>query len=322
MHHIISDGLSLAVFEKEVAALYRGENLPGLRIQYKDFSEWQNSPKGIEAIKKQEDYWLKVFSRKVRRLGLPLDYPRDSRGSVFAGEVIQFEVDEKLTKGLKEMALGEEVTSYMILMTVYNILLSKYSGQEDIVVGTPVSGRTHAELNHIIGMFVNLLPMRNYPEGKKTFRQLLGEVKANALKAFNNQDYQFELLLQALHLDREVDRNPLLDTTFVVQNMERSAVDLPGLKFIPYPFQNETAKFEMVLEAEEGEEKINLVLQYGAKLYRKETIETFCQHYLEIIRAILANPEVKLMDIQLQLKSHPVETEEINLKTGKFEFDF
>jgi hypothetical protein len=323
MHHIISDGVSLGIFEKEIAALYRGENLPELRIQYKDFSEWQNSRRGREFIKKHESYWLKVFSNRLRRLDMPPDYPRVSAGQTFDGNVIEFELGEELTKRLKEMASRKEVTLYMVLLAVYNVLLSKYSGQEDIVVGTPVSGRTQVDLDHIIGMFVNILAIRNYPEGKKTFKEFLQQVKSNSLEAFNNQDYQFELLLQSLNLDREVGRNPLVETTFVVQNMERSQLRMEGLTFVPYPFQNKTAKFEMVLEAEEQEKKINFLLQYAAKLHKKESMKLFCDHYLEIINTVVRNDEVKLMDIELTSFYKSVEImEDRGQQEDKFEFDF
>ena len=172
-------------------------------------------------------------------------------------------------------------------------------------------------------MFVNLLAVRNYPGGKKTFREFLEQVKANSLEAFENQDYQFELLLQALNLDREVGRNPLVDTTFVVQNMERSEIRMEGLTFVPYPYQNKTAKFEMVLEALEQEEKIVFVLQYAAKLYKKETMKTFCKHYLEIINTVVENDEVKLMDIELTPGDKSVEImENLDQAKEKFEFDF
>ena len=164
MHHIISDGISISLLVREFASSYNGETLPGLKLQYKDFSAWQNELFRSEKIKKQEEYWLETFSGEIPVLNMPTDYPKPSTQR-FEGDRIYFTADRKLREKLNSLALKTGATLYMALLSGYNILLSKYTGQEDLVVGSPIAGRPHADLRNIIGMFVNTLVMRNFPEG-------------------------------------------------------------------------------------------------------------------------------------------------------------
>ena len=229
MHHIISDGISMNILIKEFISLYGGEKLPELKIQYKDFSAWQNELFKTEGIKKQEEYWLNTFSGEIPVLNMPTDYPRPAVQS-FEGDSIDFNVDSELTKELNKLAAETGSTLYMVLLAAYNVLLSKYTGQEDIVVGSPIAGRQHADLDNIIGMFVNTLAMRNFPESSKTFKEFLAEVKDNALRAYENQDYQFEELVEKLNIPRDMSRNPLFDTMFVMQNTDNTILAAGGIK--------------------------------------------------------------------------------------------
>ncbi|MGB7604797.1 MAG: amino acid adenylation domain-containing protein, partial [Lutisporaceae bacterium] len=217
MHHIISDGVSMGILIKEFIELYDGKELPRLRIQYKDFAAWQNELFKSGEINKQEEYWLKAFDGEVPVLNMPTDYQRPSIQS-FEGDSLSLELSEELTNKLKQIAKETGSTMYMVLLSAYNVLLSKYSGQEDIVVGSPIAGRPHADLENIMGMFVNTLAMRNFPQGNKTFKEFLEEVKANSLLAFENQDYQFEELIDKLNVTRDLSRNPLFDVMFSMQN--------------------------------------------------------------------------------------------------------
>jgi amino acid adenylation domain-containing protein len=272
MHHIISDGVSRSLLIGDFMAIYTGTKLPQLKLRYRDFTAWQNDLIDSGKLKKQEDYWLTLFSNKVRKLEMPGDYPRKPI-QTHEGKEIEFEIDTDLAKRLKEMAAREEVTLYMLLFAVYNVLLAKHSGQEDVVVGTPVSGRTHADLENIIGMFVNVVPMRNYPGGAKTFMEFLKEVKINSINSFNNQDYPFDMLVNKLYLDKDLSRNPLFDTTFVLDKMEEPGLEIPGLTFKPYYTENKTSKFDMVWVAIETENKINfLFFRIIQKINHRETV--------------------------------------------------
>ncbi|MCP4149528.1 MAG: AMP-binding protein, partial [bacterium] len=217
MHHIITDGTSQEVLTKELFDLKTGKNLPPLKLQYRDYAEWQNSSKQKRLIKGQEEAWLKIFPGEIPELTLPTDYPRPIiRG--FEGSHIAFQLTKEETAKLKETAKQNETTLYMAILSIFTILLSKLSGQEDIIVGTPTAGRRHAQLEKIIGMFVNTLAMRNYPQGEKTFKAFLREVKENSLFAFENQEYQFEDLVDRLSLRRDTGRNPIFDVMFNLLN--------------------------------------------------------------------------------------------------------
>ncbi len=298
MHHIISDGISMDILAREFAVLYEGKALPALRIQYKDYSVWQNRMMAEGGLKKQEEHWLKVFQGEIPLLSIPADYPRPQVQS-FEGDGILFNVDYKTVKGLNRLAKETGATLYMVLLAAYNIVLSKYSGQEDIVVGTPIAGRPHADLENIIGMFVNTLAVRNYPKGQKTFKEFLQEVKVNSLQAYENQDYQFEELVEKLDLKRDLSRNPLFDTMFVFQNAEIGCTQAAGPRLKPYGYENRIAKFDLSLQVVAGEENINLVLNYCTKLFKKETVERIIGHLKNVFKEIVRYPDKKIQDIDM-----------------------
>ncbi|MCP5102597.1 MAG: hypothetical protein GY950_04420, partial [bacterium] len=213
MHHIISDGVSMDIFQRELMDLYEGRELPPLRIQYKDYAEWRSREEGNKSLKEQEAYWLETFEGEIPLLNLPVDYARPVVQS-FEGKIAHFELTPVLTAALKKLAREENATLFMVLAAVFNILPAKLSGQEDIVVGIPAAGRLHPDLEDIIGMFVNTLALRNHPTGDKNFKEFLRELKTNTLKAFENQEYQFEDLVELLKVKRDAGRNPLFDIMF------------------------------------------------------------------------------------------------------------
>ena len=187
MHHIISDGISIGVLVQEFLTLYQEKHLFPLKVQYKDFSEWQNHEKKQQAYQEQEEYWLKQYQKGYSLLNLPLDFePPTVRN--YEGSQVRFEIEKAEADQLKVLAAGEGTTLFMVLLSVYTILLSKLGGQEEIIVGTGVAGRRNPDLEHVIGMFVNMLPLQNYPTPGKTFTQFLGEVKRKTLEAFDNQE--------------------------------------------------------------------------------------------------------------------------------------
>jgi len=207
VHHIVFDGVSLSIFMEELAVLYRGKKLSAPQYQYRDFAIWQKNFLESEAMKKQERYWLDVYANEIPVLNMPFDHARPASQS-FAGDRVFFQIDGQLTRALKELAQKTDTTLFMVLLAVYNIMLAKYTNQEDIIVGAPVSGRTHAELDEIIGMFVGTTAIRNYPGADKTFRSFLAEVKDTTLGAVENQDYQFDQLVSKLGIKRDLSRNP------------------------------------------------------------------------------------------------------------------
>ncbi|MGB7605480.1 MAG: condensation domain-containing protein, partial [Lutisporaceae bacterium] len=317
MHHIISDGVSAILMLNELMTLYEGKQLPELRLQYKDCTMWQKrireggTPEA-ERMKKQEAYWFNQFEGELPRLTLHTDFPRPSIQS-FEGEHLEFKLDEVLTNKLREIGKHTGTTFYMILLAALNVLLSKYSGQEDIVVGSPVSGRTHEDLRNVMGMFINTIVIRSYPQKSKTFHIFLEELKENTLGAFENQDYELGELIERLGIQREVNRNPLFDVMFNMlnfENIERNADDVQtqSLTFTPWSFETKTSKFDITLTASEVEDGMTMNLEYCTKLFQRETMEKMKQHYMQILEAVTENIDVRLEDIVIQYSLMVTET--------------
>jgi amino acid adenylation domain-containing protein/non-ribosomal peptide synthase protein (TIGR01720 family) len=297
-HHIISDGSSSLVFVKEVAALYAGNDLPLPRVQYKDYARWLNRPGQQAALEKQKNYWLEQFQDEIPVLNLPLDYPRPVVQS-FEGTTLRFDIDEEETNALKNLATKQGTTLYAVLLAAFYVLLSKISTQEDIVIGTPTAGRRHADLEDIIGMFVNTLALRNYPRGGEIFLDFLRQIKENTLKAFENQDYPFEELVELLPVNRAVSRNPLFDVVFVMQNFAAPGPGKTQMKLKPYRYETKIAKFDLTLQAVEAKEKLLFIFEYCTKLFKTETIKKFIDYFKKILKSIIKNPELEISGIEI-----------------------
>ncbi|WP_097004911.1 non-ribosomal peptide synthetase [Lacrimispora amygdalina] len=298
MHHIISDGVSMEILLREFSILYEGKELKPLQFQYRDYTVWQNQMYGNGSLKQQENYWLETLGGEIPVLNMQTDFKRPAVQS-FEGGRVRFHLCSEIAGKLGEIAKENGATMYMVLLAAYNTLLYRYTGQEDIIVGSPIAGRPHADLQNIIGMFVNTLAMRNYPQGEKTYKQFLAEVREMALGAYENQDYPFEEIVEKLGLKGDMSRNALFDTMFALQNMETGIFELAGLKAAPYGSGASISKFDITLAAIETQEGISFELEYGIKLYKKETMEALSEHFVNILKEVAENPEVKLKDIQI-----------------------
>jgi amino acid adenylation domain-containing protein len=298
MHHIISDGKSLEIFIKEFIGLYEEKELSGLRIQYKDYTQWQKSYPQQTLLNQQKEYWLEELQGELPLLNLPKDYPRPVIRK-FDGAGLEFKISSQATAALKEMAIKSGATLYMVLLAVYTILLAKICNQEDIIVGTPAAGRKHAELGNIIGMFVNTLALRNFPAAEKTFSRFLAEVKDRSLAAFAHQDYIYEDLVEAVAVERDTSRNPLFDTLFALQNLDIPDIKIPGLKVKPLTYEIGTAKFDLSLDAFETKDTLHFVFGYGTRLFRENTLQRFVTYFKRIITAVVENSRIKLSRIDI-----------------------
>ncbi|WP_155742256.1 non-ribosomal peptide synthetase, partial [Paenibacillus polymyxa] len=298
MHHIVSDGVSMGVLTNEFVRLYDGEELPPLRIQYKDYAVWQQSEAHQEWMQRQEAYWLDTFRGELPVLDLPTDFVRPAVRST-AGDTVVFGLEREVSERLKGLAAHTGSTLYMVLLAAYTALLHQYSGQEDIVVGTPIAGRPHADLEPILGMFVGTLALRNYPTAEHTFRSYVEEVKVRALQAYEHQDYPFEELVEKLNVKRDMSRHPLFDTMFTLQTTEEGELQLADLSFRPYGLEQTPAKFDLTLEAREEEAGIQFGLQYATALYQRETVERMTRHFIRLAEAVAANPDAKLGELEL-----------------------
>ena len=305
MHHTISDGASMEIFVNEFVRLYSTaeKDLPGLRIQYKDFAHWQNRELQKETMKKQQEYWLKQFEDGIPRLNLLTDFERPAVQG-FEGSRFGFQLTEEETAGLKFLALTEDVTMYMVLLAIFIVLLSRLSGQEDIVIGTTIAGRQHAGLEYLIGMFVNMLVLRSQPAGRGKFREFLREVKERSLLAFENQDYQFENLVGKVAGQRDTGRNPLFDVVFDYQRPGQNPGMEPGQEALPssiepYDYEVGTSRFDLVWHVIEAGNTLGLVVEYSTSLFKQETIGRFAAYFKQIISRVVENRDTYLKDIEI-----------------------
>jgi polyketide synthase PksJ len=321
VHHIVSDATSIMIMIRDFAGLYEneGKNLPGLKLRYKDFAVWQNNQSGKAAMKKQEEYWLNQFKGDIPLLQLYMDYPRPTVQS-FAGEKINFHIDQALAEKLNQLIKEIKTTLFIVLLAAFNILLSKHAGQEDIIVGAPIAGRQFVDLEKINGVFINTLPIRNHPAANKTFVEFLEEVKENSLNAFENQGYPFAELIEKLDLNRDISRNPLYDVELIVQNINIVSLKMKETEIIPLPYEARAAQVDISLEAVEVNERIEFFLTYCTKLFKRETIDKFFEFFKKIISIVVENKEIKLEDITVP---HHLEKAQMTIpQPGEITFGF
>jgi amino acid adenylation domain-containing protein len=319
MHHIVFDGTSMGILIRDVLALYEGKTLEPLKIQYKDFSEWQNSVEGRAAIERQESYWLDRFKGEVPQLAVFTDYPRPDVQS-FDGNRISFTFEKELRQKIERLNRETGTTLYMVLLAVYTILLSRYTRQEDIVVGSPVAGRQHVDFENIIGLFINALAMRNYPQPEKTFAQFLEEIRKNTLKAYENQGYPFDQLIGKLNIQKDFSRNPLFDAELAVQNMEIAELKAEGIRFKSYLYEFNATQVDLALHAVETSEGIDFYFYYCTALFKKETMERFIHFFKEIVSTVVENKEIKLKDIEISHDMGVLTTDIYSSSESYFDF--
>ncbi|AZK48670.1 non-ribosomal peptide synthase/polyketide synthase [Paenibacillus lentus] len=310
MHHIISDGVSTGVLFQDLSALYEGAELPPLRIQYKDYALWQQSGEQAARLQQQEEYWLNRYAGELPVLELPTDEPRPAVQQS-EGDAWHMEIAADLLESAKRLSAERGTTLYMTLLAVYQVLLSKYTGQEDIITGTPIAGRPHADLEGIVGMFVNTLAIRTQPASELTFEEYLAQVKEQVLQAYAHADYPFEELVEQLSLPRNLSRHPLFDTMFVLQNLDLSTMELEGMTLKPYDFEWTNAKFDLTWSMVE-DKNLHISVEYSTSLYKKETIRRMGQHLLHILQQVIDQPSLTLAEIELATSS------EVNLIMDHF----
>ena len=298
MHHIITDGVSHGVLIKDFIAIYKGLDLPDLRLTYKDYAEWQQSEEYQEDLSDQRDFWLNQFSDEINVLELPTDYIRPKSKS-YKGENVPFSLTEEETKKLKAIGYESGATMFMTLLSVFTILLNKLSNQKDIIIGTQVSGRDHADLEEIIGAFLNAIALRNQIKGDLSFIEFLKEVKQSTLLSFDHQSFPYEELIEELKVARDASRNPLFDVMFMVQNFEVDDLILPGLSIKSNHTQHQISKLDLALTAEERNNQIYLNFEYSTDLFDATTIAGFVTYFKEIVSSVISDPNILLSDLHI-----------------------
>jgi amino acid adenylation domain-containing protein len=298
MHHVISDGTSLGTAIRDFMAFYNDGEPGPPPVQYKEYSLWRERLLLSGEIKQQETFWLQQFEGNLPVLELPADYPRPPvmthQGA--SGFIV---IDSQHTAALKKLALEEGATLFMVLLALLNILLARLGGQEDIVIGTPAAGREHSDFQAVIGMFVNTLPLRNFPSAGKTAPAFLREVKERTLRAFANQDYQFEALVERLNIDRDTSHNPLFDVMFSMQNTDIPSLEIPGLRLTPFPVKTTAATFDMVFTISEAGDVLYCENTYRTSLFRGDTIDALLGYFNNIISSVSENPHQRIDRVDL-----------------------
>ncbi|HEX8560546.1 MAG TPA: condensation domain-containing protein [Pyrinomonadaceae bacterium] len=299
VHHIASDGWSMGILTRELAALYeafgrgRPSPLPELPIQYADFAVWQREYLTGEALERELKYWRSQLEGAPPALELPTDRPRPA-AQTFNGAKHRFDAPPELAEGLKALSRREGVTLYMTLLAAFSVLLSRYTGQEDVVVGSPIAGRNRAEVEPLIGFFVNALAMRTNLSGDPTFAELLGRVKDVALGAYAHQDMPVEKLAEELEPGRGQSHTPLFQAVFALQNAPSEALTIPGLELRGVEVKIEAAKFDVSLLMAESGGGLTGVLEYRADLFEEETMRRMAGHFRNLLEAVAADPSRRL----------------------------
>ncbi|MEH2382478.1 MAG: amino acid adenylation domain-containing protein [Nostoc sp.] len=311
LHHIASDGWSIGVLVRELATLYQAfcTEQPSLRhatltqlaelpIQYADFAAWQRQWLQAEVLQSQISYWKKQLEGAPSVLELPTDHARPTV-QTFRGASYSFELSQELSQALNKLSQQQGCTLFMTLLAAFQTLLWRYTGQEDIVVGSPIANRNRAEIEGLIGFFVNTLVLRTNLAGHLTFKQLLTRVREMALGAYAHQDLPFEKLVEELQPQRSLSHTPLFQVMFVLQNAPMSALELPGLTLSSLESESGNAKFDLTLSIRETAQRLVGSLEYNTDLFKKSTISRMAEHLQTLLSGIVANPQQRLSELPL-----------------------
>jgi amino acid adenylation domain-containing protein/non-ribosomal peptide synthase protein (TIGR01720 family) len=304
MHHIVSDGWSHGVLIREFATLYNAfrigqpSPLPDLAIQYADYAVWQRGWLQGDVLQRQLSYWSESLANAPAALDLPMDRPRPALQS-FSGANKSIRLSAGLTKSLRDLGKREGATLFMTLLATFQVLLSRYSGQQDVVVGTPIANRTHNEVEGLIGFFVNTLALRGDLSGDPSFRELLARTREVSLGAFAHQDLPFERLVDELQPERSMSHSPIFQVVFSMQNAPQSALDLQGLAVESVGAGGVSAKFDLQLTATEGAAGLALSLAYNTDLFDADRMERFLGHYRTLLEGIVSNPDERISRLPL-----------------------
>jgi Condensation domain len=305
MHHIISDGWSMGILVKEVAVLYEayrsGEEsaLPELAIQYADFAAWQRQRLQGEVLEEQLDYWRRKLSGDLPALEMPTDRRRPTT-QTYNGTSVRFVLGPQTSEALRELCRREGVTMFMTLLAAWQTLLHRYTGQDDIRVGTPIASRERAETEGLIGCLLNTLVMRTDFSGSSNFKELLAQVKETALDAYAHQEVPFELLVEELQPERKANYTPLFQVWFVLDNAGMiKPLRLTDLELRPLEIRNDTAQFDLALSMIDAGERIGGKLIYNTDLFDEDSMAEMILRFESLLENVSADSEWRLLDIPL-----------------------
>ncbi|SFE91411.1 non-ribosomal peptide synthase domain TIGR01720/amino acid adenylation domain-containing protein [Chitinophaga sp. CF118] len=304
IHHIASDGWSSAIIVNELSALYtayveqREAELKMPEIQYADYAIWQRQYLQGEAMESLQHYWKQQLSG-LESLSLPTDFTRPLVQST-KGAMLSFHVDSNLTTALNQLSKDQGATLFMTLMSALQVLLYRYTGQQDICVGTPVAGRSQQEVEDLVGFFINTLAIRGHLDGEQSFTTLLEQVKSTLLEGYAHQEMPFEKVVDVVVKNRDMSRSPLFQVMFVLQNVpDHSGWNMPGLALSEDEAELTTAKFDLIFVIEENCDGLALNIEYCTDLFMPDTISRMAGHYVQLLQAIAATPAAKLLTLPM-----------------------
>ncbi|GAX45461.1 amino acid adenylation [Tolypothrix sp. NIES-4075] len=304
MHHVVSDGWSMGVFVQELAALYNAYSLnqvsplAPLPIQYADFAIWQRNWLQGDVLQSQLSYWEQQLKDAPALLALPTDRPRPAV-QTFVGAHHEFALSQELSQKLVKLSQEQGCTMFMTLLAAFDTLIYRYTGQSDILVGTPIANRDRSEIEGLIGFFVNTLVMRSNLAGNPSFSELLDRVREMAMRAYTHQHLPFEMLVEALQPERDLGHTPLFQVIFMLQNATRQELELAGLTVSSLPVESKTAKVDLGLSMENTTQGLVGVWEYNTDLFDASTIERMTGHFVTLLEGIVANPQQQISQLPL-----------------------
>jgi amino acid adenylation domain-containing protein len=299
VHHTIGDGWSLGIFLREWLTLYNAitaglpAELPTMPLQYADFAHWQRQSLQGAALEKHLSYWRKQLGGELPVLTLPLDRPRPAR-QTFRGHACRGMLSSGLTEALKEVSRQENVSLFMTLLTAFQILLCRYSGQEDIIVGSPIANRNQPEFEGVIGPFLNILAMRTDLSEDPTFREALRRVRDVTLAAYAHQDIPFEKIVEELQPERSLSRMPLFQAMLILQNFPQPELELPGLTIHPLTIDRGTAQFDLTMIILEGGDELVVTVEYNSDVFEPATVASMLDAFRALLEDAVSHPDRRL----------------------------
>jgi len=304
MHHIVTDGWSMGILIRELGELYscfcRGEEatLPAQRVRYRDFARWQRSSLQGEVLDILLSHRRSRLAGAPQVLELPTDRPRPPVAS-HRGAIHSFTLPSELVEGLRGLAQREGATLFMTLLAGFTLLLSRYSGQEDLLVGTPVANRSRAEIENLVGCFVNTVVLRADLSGDLTVSQFLARTRDECLDAFGHQDLPIDRLIEEMRPQRDLSRNPVFQAMFASQNVPLQTLDLPGLTLKPVDLDSKTTRIDLTLHVWETADGLMGILSYATDLFDESTIARMAAHWHSLLEGMIASPERRVWDLPL-----------------------
>jgi len=304
-HHIVSDGWSLDVFVRELLLLYSGfasgkpALLPDLPVQYADFAHWQRRWLQGDVLERQLDYWRTRLA-DLPLLRLPTDRPRPPQQS-YRGAKHYFAFGGDLARGLKDLSDRQGCTLYMTLLAAFQVLLHRYTGQDDVCVGSPTASRNRAEIEGLIGFFVNMLVMRADVDGRATFLEHLGRVRGVTLEAFAHQEVPFEQLVEALQPERDLSREPVFQVAFALQNAPRTVLRFPDFTVTRLDADSATAKYDLIVSMWEADGDLGGMFVYSTDLFDSPTIARMTEHFRVLLEGIVKDPGQRISALPMMM---------------------